>query len=322
MAICPIPENRDEWLKLREPHIGASEACALVGVQAEFHDSPYTLWAIKSGKQERRVIEDTDNDRVLEGRCYEPAVAAFCAAKRGWTIQPGVFAIDDVAERFAASLDGVIAPSKELEEQGFVGPGCYEGKWINFDQSDKWEGDEPPPYYLIQSQSQMACTGWQWGAVCARVGSRHIIRPYLRHDGIIAEIRQAVNAFWAAVDFGVPPEVDHYESTTRTLKALYPRQTPLTVLDLRGDNELPDLCIRKKKLADLRIKATKDEDEIENMIRAKIGANEKALIAGGISVKRSVGNDTLPRPAEPGEMIGGRRGADKLTINVPKEMLV
>lgn len=320
MAIRPVPADRDEWLKLREPYLGASECCALMGVQADFHHSPYTLWAVKSGKISRPEI-DIDNDRMLSGRCYEPGVVEFCATKRGWTIQPGVFAIDDVAERFAATLDRVIAPSEELAEQGLVGPGALEAKFIEFDQSEKWEGEEPPPYYLIQHQAQMACTGWQWGAVVAKVGSRHVIRIYPRHEGIIAEIRQAVDAFWAAVAFGVEPTVDHYESTARTLKALYPRQTPNTVLDLRGDNALPDLCIRKKKLACLRIQTEKDEDKIENLIRAKIGANETALVAGGISVKRSVGKDTLPRPAEPGELIGGRRGQDKLTINVPKEML-
>jgi putative phage-type endonuclease len=317
MAIQPIPADRAEWLKLRADYLGASEVCALTGIQADFHKSEYMLWAVKSGKIER---PDYSNKRTRSGNAFEDGVAQYTAEERGWRLQPGVFAIDDDAPRFAATLDRVVLPSAEDEANGFVGPGALEAKYVEWDQRDKWADGDPPPYYLIQLQAQLACTGWLWGAVCARVGSQHIVRPYLRHEGIIARIREEVGRFWARVDAGEEPSAsDYYASTEQALKAVYPRPEPKSVIDLRGNNELPVLCAEYVEVVERRKKDEKREQEIENTFRQLLGPNETAMLAGGFIVSRKIGKASEGRPAKPGEIIGARRASDSIKISVEKE---
>jgi hypothetical protein len=89
-------------------------------------------------------------------------------------------------------------------------------------------------------------------------------------------------------------------------------------VDLSGDNELPGLCVRQKELSAQRKQIEKEEDEIKNTLRQKMGDAQLALIADGIKVSHSIGDDTPDRLARPGEVIRGRKGQDRITITLPK----
>jgi hypothetical protein len=127
-----------------------------------------------------------------------------------------------------------------------------------------------------------------------------------------------VNNFWQSIRDCRPPKPDHYTSTGKALRLLHPSVIEDKTIDLTGDNELPDLCERAMRLADERKRIVKEEDEVENCIRAKIGDARFALVADGIRISHSIGKDTAPRPAMPGEMVGGRKGSDRLTVSKQK----
>ena len=76
--------------------------------------------------------------------------------------------------------------------------------------------------------------------------------------------------------------------------------------------------MRQKELAAQRKAIETEEERIKNTLRKKMGDAQLALIAGGIKVSHSIGEDTPPRPARPGEVINGRKGQDRITITLPK----
>jgi len=311
-----MPATREEWLAMRKNYIGASEIAALLGFQADFQLSPLALYLVKRGEIEAPEI---GGERIEWGNDFEDAICKAACRREGWELQPAMFAVDDSTPGMSASLDRVIRPSEKDIAAGFVGPGTLEAMNVDFLQfREKWLDDEPPPHILIQLQDQLACSGFLWGAVTACVGgNEYYVRRYLRHEGIIAEIRAAGTRFWDAVRAGELPEADGYEATTKALRAKYPSLQQRTI-DLSGDNELPGLCVRQKELAAQRKAIETEEERIKNTLRKKMGDAQLALIAGGIKVSHSIGEDTPPRPARPGEVINGRKGQDRITITLPK----
>lgn len=317
MAIRPVPATREEWLKLRAPYVGASEVSALLGMQADYQLSPFALFHVKAGTIE---APDVEGERIEWGNDFEDAIARVACRKESWCLQPGVFATDDDCPGSSATLDRVVMPTPEDVANGFTGPGALEVKNVDFiAYRDKWLGDEPPAWILLQLQDQLACTGWQWGAVTACIGgNEYYVRRYKRYDGIIAAIRKAKTEFWTMVKAGTPPKPDHYESTGIAMRRLYPKLNAGSTIDLRQDNELPELWDRATDLAAKRKQIEKDEEAVKNIVRGKLGANERALLADGRVISRSVGDDTPDRPAKPGEVIKGRKGADRLYFSKPK----
>jgi putative phage-type endonuclease len=173
MPILAIPEDRQEWLKLRRSYVGGSEIAALFHAQADYQMSPFALWHVKAGLISEPDIGD--NERVKWGNRLEAVIAEIAAEQEGWTLKPGVFAVDDHCEGMSASLDRVILPSKKDVEDGFIGPGALEIKNVDGIQfKRKWLEEEPPAHIVIQHQHQLACAGYAWGAVGAFVGGNRM----------------------------------------------------------------------------------------------------------------------------------------------------
>jgi putative phage-type endonuclease len=317
MAIHPIPATREEWLKLRKDYVGASEVAALLGVQADYQLSPLALYLVKSGQI---AAPEISGERIDWGNEFEDAIARKACREENWRLFPGVFATDDEISGSSATLDRVVMPSADDEAKGYVGPGALECKNVDFlAHRDKWDGGEPPNWILIQLQDQLACSGYQWGAVSACIaGNTYFCRRYRRNETIIAAIRQVKTNFWAAVKEGRPPPADHYESTGVALGKLYPRPV-YDLVDLTQDNELPSLVDQAIDLAARRKAVLDEEERVKNLIRQKLGPNKKAKVAGGRTITRSVAEDTPDRPANPGEIIRGRKGSDRLTCKGPKD---
>jgi predicted phage-related endonuclease len=311
-----MPATREEWLSLRAPYVGASEVAALLGFQADFQMSPLALYLVK-----RREISapEVGGERIEWGHDFEDAICKRACREEGWILRPGVFAVDDTIEGSSASLDRVVHPSPADEAAGFIGPGALEAKNVDWKQRlDKWLGDEPPPHILIQLQDQLACSGYLWGAVTACFGgNEYFVQRYLRHEGIIAAIRDAKTRFWRQVRDGVPPPADGYESTAKALRAKYPATFDATI-DLSGSNELPGLCVELQRASKDRKALEEREAEIKNLFRQMMGTARYAIVAGGIRISHSIGADTPPRPANAGEIINGRKGQDRVTVTIPK----
>jgi hypothetical protein len=118
---------------------------------------------------------------------------------------------------------------------------------------------------------------------------------------------------------GRQPTPDHRDSTFDTLKQMYPRPRKGAVIDMSGDNELPAIWDEYTSLTKEMGRIEKLKDQIQAQVRLRLGPNEKFILADGRTIHRSVGEDTPPRTAKPGEVIAGRKGADRLYFSKPKE---
>lgn len=173
------PETREDWLKMRqEIGIGGSDAGAVLGLNP--WKTNVDLWKEKTGI----IIPDDISDK--------PAVKF---GKEAENLIRGLFALDfpeysvsyhefwmyvsDSDKFMYATLDG------ELLERATGQRGVLEIKTTtiqNNRQWDEWDGKIPDHYYA-QVLHQLACTGWDFVILKAR------IRYYGKDDELKSAVR-------------------------------------------------------------------------------------------------------------------------------------
>lgn len=338
MAFIDVLEHTESWHALRLKNIGGSEIASLFGeeekpepdaedVPAGFSDSLFSLHYIKSGAVKPRTIEV---ERVDAGIFFEPTIAAFAAARRGWKISKGRYATDDTTPGMGASLDYVIdnagADAAGVSVDGnvlrgiagpLVGPGVLQIKNVDGIQfSRKWKDDEPPLYILLQVQHEIACSGFQWAVLAAWVGGNSLkLYFYEPRPQIIAQIRQRVTEFWQRIKEGRPPAADGSDASSYVLRELYPvlRNNEHAPIDLTGDNELPEILTELGQANKQRLTAEKIEKARKEQIKQKMGDARYAR-CGSWVIKQGVTPANPGRTARPGEIIGARAEVRKITI--------
>jgi predicted phage-related endonuclease len=276
MAIVPIPESRDEWLKLRMNYIGGSESACLFDAQPAYALSRFALFY---AKMNRIPDQFENNERVEWGNRLEAVIAQAAAERNGWHIERGGFATDDTTPGLSATLDYQIVSHAETDPR-FVGPGALECKNVDaWTFKDQW-GGEPPLHIILQHQHQFCASGFLWGAVAALVGGNELhVWKYPARPRIMDSIRERVTGFWTAVADGTPPAPDGSDSTADALRALYPVPVDIAA-DIPAD-ALPvvaDACTRFVTERETRLAAVPREKEASNIIRAALGDASNAEI--------------------------------------------
>lgn len=274
--IIPIPEDREEWLALRQKHIGGSETAALWGEEAAYAASAFTLFQVKSG---RIPDQFSDNERTEWGLRLEPAVAKWAAETNGWEVVQGGYAIDDTTPGLGATLDYQIVSHNETQ---FTGPGALQIKCVDYLVWKRVWGGAPPLYVELQHHHEMAAAGFSWGAVACLVGGNdaHLWKRAAR-PRLTAQIRERVRKFWADVRAGAPvPSVDGSDSTAAALRAMFPKPESNNPLELPEElvtpvHELATVLINERaasRASDERQQAAK------NFILAVMGDHDTAYV--------------------------------------------
>ncbi|QNT79195.1 YqaJ viral recombinase family nuclease [Entomobacter blattae] len=269
--------------------------------------SPYGLWQVKAGNAPAPVV---DNERVKWGNFLEEGIAKYIAEENGFTIEKALYYEDAHVQGMGCTPDYLITGG--MAESS--GPGVLEIKNVDYQVfRDKWKASgEPPLHIMLQLQHQLACTGLGWGIIGALVGGnqRHVYH-YDARPRTMAEIRKRIAEFWQSIRENRPPPIDGLETTAGIIETLYERVDD--TLDLTGNNELPELCAEKLKLAHERKAREEQEAEITNQIKALLQGHSGA-ICNGFSIKAVQTKDTPDREALPGEIIKGRKGSTRLNI--------
>lgn len=246
MILHKIKPHTKAWHRERSRGIGASESPALYGVQAGYALSAYTLAKVKRGEMEPPVV---DGDLARAGLILEPGIAEIHRERQGWKLAPGHYAVDDHEPRMRCSLDYVIAEPTDIDRRkiGNVdGPGVLQIKAVIGPQWQRqWTDIHPPEHVRIQTQQEIACTGFEWGCVGALVGGMTPVLYWMRadsrfHDGL----RRKIDDFWRRfVEGGETPPIDHTESTRLALRVLQPaREFSPGMNDYENDPVLNDLA--------------------------------------------------------------------------------
>lgn len=289
--------------------VGASEVAAL------FDASPwltrFELWHRKRGTiatPEFNAVVDgaPENERVYFGVKLEPVIID--AACERWGYEP----IDTPAR--LSNGKGLGGHPDQLVRCPIRGPGILEVKTADWLVAKKW-GDEPPLHYLLQSQAYQGLAGVTWGDVIVLVGGNQLVRhQYEFRPKVYAEIEARVAAFWCSIEAGKAPKPDYARDGETIAETI--GSPGDTLIDLRRDNRMPELCqeFLDAKAAETAAAARVDAAKAE--ILEKLGANAEALVEGyACRVPMQGGSpDKLITAEMVGTMIKGRRPFRRFNI--------
>ena len=255
--------DRAAWLAIRKQDVTASEVAALFG--AHPYKSPLQLFADKTG----RSVETADNKAMRRGRILEPAIAECWFEEYGERLEKCTDYLRCTVRRIGATPDYVRGNGEPVEAKS-VAP----EKWA------EW-GEQPPFAYTLQAlmQAMLMDAPRAWLAIMVDNRAKDFYRFEVpRHPAAEAKMVERVAAFWRAVAADEMPPAD-YSKDGAALAALFPRDNG-DVLDLSGDNRLPEMLARRAELKTQIAIAESEADLIDAEIKAKIGPASEATLPG------------------------------------------
>ena len=273
IEILPIT-TLEEWLKSRTKCIGSSEIGALFGVHPRL--TPAGLQAEKMGIS--MLGADSESALVRRGNVLEPIVASEVGVQKpDWEILKSRCWYKNTVTRLSATPDFFIYGDTR-------GPGLLETKVIGHRQfRDAWTPENPPLWIALQLAQQMMLTRLDWGVVGALILSDWVFQIVLyemeRNPAVEGRLIEVADNFWRKIDNEEEAEID-YRRDGPLLSVLYPKEIPDKIVDLTGDNMIPELLDRREALSASYKSIGKDIDAIDTEIKAKIGDAARALVRG------------------------------------------
>lgn len=213
--------SREDWLAERRKSIGGSDAAVILGLNP--YNSPYSLWAEKTGKV---IPEDIgDKEAVRLGNDLEQYVADRWMEATGKKVHRENSIIRNDEYPFAhANPDRIVVGEKSGLE-------CKTTS--SWEIAQKLRNGEFPEYWYCQCVHYMMVTGaerWYLGALVFGVGFFDFTIE--RNEAEIQALANAERHFWAGVTSDTPPAPDGAEATTDALKTIYKDAAPGSVIDL------------------------------------------------------------------------------------------
>lgn len=258
--------SREDWLKVRNGGIGASDAAAAIGLSP--YKSPLTLWLEKTG---RKAPDDlSQSDAVFWGITLEPVLAKVYSERTGNKVRRVNAVLQHPQHPFMlANLDRAIGQD-----------GVLEIKTAGLHSAPLWE-EGVPEGYQCQVLHQLAVTGKAWADVAVLIGGLdfRIYRIERDDDKILALIEREA-AFWQKVESDEAPDVDGSEACARALAWLYPRDSGET-MDFTESLTLNTLFSELLKLKRQRTQLEFVEATHRQTIQAAMGEASFATFVGG-----------------------------------------
>ena len=252
--------SHEEWLSLRERGIGGSESAICVNM------NPYagllTLYAMKTGMSKPKE----DNEAMRLGRDLEQYVAERFTEETGKkVINDNWFYVDDEYDFLYANIDRrVVGESAGLECKTM---GSFNGYNL--------ENGDVPSHYYCQCQHYCSVLGLDRMYLAILVLQRGLfIIPVERNEEFIKDLRKAEVDFWKNyVEKRKMPEPDG-ESDFDTLKALYPKEVPMSEIVIPGlDRMIAQYIAFDKEAKELK----KNAESVKAQICQRLGKHEAGL---------------------------------------------
>jgi putative phage-type endonuclease len=239
----------EEWLEHRRKRIGGSDASAIIGMNK--YSSAYTVWADKLGK----IPPKEDNETMRLGRDLEDYVAKRFTEATGKKVRRENNILINPDIPFAhANVDRMIVG----EDAGF------EAKTTSVLNLSKFKNGEYPENYYVQCVHYLMVTGckrWYLGVLVLGVGfKRYVIE---RDEGEIEALRKSEEDFWEYVKSGNAPMADGSDSTSETLRSIYPESNGDTVSLMAFEGDLRQYMTLKSLEDDVK----KQKEEVANRIK-------------------------------------------------------
>jgi len=240
------PRSRDEWLRIRQQTIGASEIAALVG--ASPWETAFSLYSKRVGN----AAPEPENAAMRRGRHLEAVAIEMLREERpDWIVKanpmPGGVFYRDLDAGISATPDAFVsAPGRPngICQIKSVQKFTFDKKWKNADGEI-----EPPLHVVIQAVQEAALTGAEWACVAALVIDFGIDLPVIEieiHGGIIARMRKEAADFWRRVAENDPPPPD-FGKDGALIASLYSDDNG-SEIDLSGNEVIVQILAEREAL--------------------------------------------------------------------------
>ena len=265
--ITKIKTNtHEEWLEERKKSLGGSDVGAVLGMSE--YSSPYTIWAEKTGK----LPAFEGNEWTKLGNDLEGYVAQrFTEASGLKVVNDSSTWRNDKYPHLHANIDRRVVGMK-------AGVECKLTSEFN---AKKYKNGEFPDRFYAQCVEYLAVTELEkWFLAVLIYGKGIKIYQMTRipddvvpewceasvyvDDGEIEALVKATADFWEYVKSGEAPMTDGSDSTSETLKTLYPESNGDTVSLMAYESDLQQY----KHLASMESDYKKMKDEVANRIKA------------------------------------------------------
>lgn len=250
--------------------LSASDIGAAVGEDP--YKSPLELYLQKTGV----VPDKADNQLMQRGRWLEPAVIEALAERHpSWVIKrPRVF-LYCATPPIGATPDAIA----QTDEPGLTNIQCKVISKPEFTRS--WA--TPPLRYTLQTLCEGALMDAARSILAVLVidtySAELVEFEVPRHPAAEARLMEVAQAFWERIATNNPPPAD-YRRDTEAIAQMYPASEPEKVLDLTGDNRLPDLLQQRAGHKVTMATCEQELAAIDNEIKAKLGSAEQAMLPG------------------------------------------
>lgn len=254
------PELDDElkrWHEERRTGLGATDSPVVLGLSG----SAFRLWEDKTGRGKPRE----QSLPMWLGLKMQATVGELYATATGRKIRA-----DNRLHRH---------PSYEFIfthlDYRTVGA---EKRLVECKTSNRWniwgaEGtSDVPPWYWVQAQHEMACTGYAVCDLAVLLGNREFrIYPIVRDGEFIEKMLAADVEFWNEHVLADVAPIDGSEEAERFLRTLYPDATE----DLRPATALESQMVERFRVADAELKAAKaDKAQAQQDLEDRIAEAE------------------------------------------------
>lgn len=252
------PKNHDEWLKMRNEGVGASEVGALLGLSP--YETPFGLYLKKTGQ----IEPEPENEAMKMGHYLEPVVAQLWEEATGEKVikasAADIIYVHPEYDFMRATPDRIVKGKKKLLEIKTTITGV--------------DPDDIYPHWIAQVMYQMYVTGIHEADLAWLVQGRYFGYAHIPYDEEFANfIAERVKEFWLDnVKGGKEPDL------TTVSDYVYKGSTPDTSIEADSEAvfDVGELRETNESIASLEAK----QEALKDKLKRFMGENE-ALTFGG-----------------------------------------
>lgn len=272
IVIYDGPAHTEEWHRARQGGIGGSDIPAIAGMKD--YQSPTEIYLVKRGEAVPELPRDV-LDMARWGGDMEALLARRFVEETGYDFRPAPYTIAHIQNRWMrCNLDGLIADNEHAEPDAIM-----EFKTRTSYQIHKWPRDgEPPPDVQVQTQWNLAVSGYQRAFIAAEIGHTFRWYPIYRDERVIAQLIEMAEEFWNNTQAGYLPVPDESEATAKLYTFMWDVE-PEKIKTLT-DGEVTLLLSRDSILSEIKA-LQRRKALIDNQIRHSLQTCEIGAVNDG-----------------------------------------
>ena len=256
MAIQRIKrDDREKWLELRSKYIGGADAASVCGLNE--YQSPYALWAEKTGK----TPPFEGNLRTRIGTELEPIIAKLFEEETGKKVQNCNFSLINSEYPWAiADIDRMVIGEDAILE-------IKSTSALNLKHYR--DGDYPARFY-VQCQHYLAVTGKKMAYLAVLIGNGDFRWfPIERNDDEIAALMETEKQFYEWMQTGEEPPANPVDA--ESIELVHPLSNGTSIELFGQQNIMRNYLELKSRIAELE----KEADGIAATLKQDLGDAEK-----------------------------------------------